>query len=222
MRRYTLFSTASALALVTSQLLVASAPQAAEFSERVVVAMDDMMSGGMNQNTNQPAQGSTMGSQGECMPQSPSNQMGGMGMMGGGMGMKGGAGMMGGRMCGTSQGQAQTMPGMSANGVDVTDHAEGRIAFLRAELQISDAQTAVWNQFVDALRSSRKHLLDARQALAATGNSTTRLEQYERHLAERLEALRASRASFTQLYTVLNEHQRHVSDELVVPFLETF
>ncbi|WP_262032371.1 Spy/CpxP family protein refolding chaperone [Microvirga sp. Mcv34] len=141
------------------------------------------------------------------------NQQGGMGMMNNDA-MRMPPAPMGG-----------TMPGMTAGGADMTDRIEGRIAFLKAELKITDAQTPAWNQFAEALRSSRQHLIEARQLLAtpaADATATVRLEQYERHLGARLEALRAARSSFAQLHAGLDEHQKHVADELVVPLLATF
>lgn len=187
--------------------------------------------------------GSTQPSTGQSgMQQSSPGQMGGMADM---SGMKDNmrqmppmGGMQGGSTSGSTGGamgmsddnmrrmqQNQAMPGMNANGVDMTDRIDGRTAFLRAELRITEAQAPAWNQFADALRSSRQHLLEARQQLAAPANAvaaTARLEQYERHLGARLEALRTARASFSQLHTILDEHQKHVADELVIPFLATF
>jgi hypothetical protein len=141
------------------------------------------------------------------------NQQGGMGMMNNDA-MRMPPAPMGG-----------TMPGMTAGGADMTDRIEGRIAFLKAELKITDAQAPAWNQFAEALRSSRQHLIEARQLLAAPAadaTATVRLEQYERHLGARLEALKAARSSFAQLYAGLDEHQKHVAEELVVPLLAAF
>lgn len=146
-----------------------------------------------------------------------------MGGMQGGSGGMGGMGMSDDNMRRMQQNQA--MPGMAANGVDMTDRIDGRIAFLRAELKVTEPQTALWNQFAEALRSSRQHLIEARQLLAAPqdlSSPTARLEQYERHLTARLEAIRTARTSFAQLYAALDEHQKHVANELVIPFLATF
>jgi len=202
----------------------AAAPAAGR-ADRIIVAEDDMMgmqsSGGMGQGGSQGGQTGGMG-MGCC-------GMGGMqqGSMGRpnmqqGMGSgSGGMGMMGDQMRRMQQNQA--VPGMGSNGVDMMDRIDGRIAFLRTELRITDAQSGAWNQFADALRSSRQHLLDARQQLAAPASSpTARLDQYERHLTARLEAIRAARTAFSTLYAALDEHQKHAADELVVPFLATF
>jgi hypothetical protein len=165
------------------------------------------------------------------------DNMGAMQPQGGGMGQGGGMmmdNMMGmetqpqgqmpmqGRMPGTGMGQ---MPGMAPGGVDLTDRIEGRIAFLRTELGIGDAQAAAWNQFADALRGSRRHLLEARQVLHAgmpAGDAAARLQQYEQHVAARLEAIKAARTSFAQLYAVLDDRQKETADELLVPFIATF
>ncbi|NNM73905.1 Spy/CpxP family protein refolding chaperone [Enterovirga aerilata] len=192
--------------------------------------------GSMGQTSGQPSQGMSGGGMGCCMGRMKqgSSSMGGMGMnddkmrmggMGQGSSGTGSGGSM--RMEDDKMGMSgsQPMPGMTPNGMDMTDRIDGRIAFLRAELKITDAQAASWNQFAEALRSSRKHLLEAREQLAsptAESNPATRIEQYERHLAARLEAIRTARTSFSQLYAGLDQHQKHVADELVVPFLATF
>lgn len=114
-------------------------------------------------------------------------------------------------------------PGMSVGPgrVDLTDRIEGRIAFLRAELSITDAQTVTWNTFAESLRSARKHLVEARQALTQTTPSA-RLEQHERHLTERLQALKETRTAYQNLLAVLDDNQKQSAEELIVPFIATF
>lgn len=107
---------------------------------------------------------------------------------------------------------------------DVTERLEGRIAFLKAELQIGDKQAADWNNVADALRSSRQHLLEARKMLAMDDKlgSANRLEHYEQHLSERLEALKAARVAFTRLYASLNESQKQTADAILLPLIASF
>src|SRR5579885_1399391 len=66
-------------------------------------------------------------------------QGGGPGMMGEGMG-GGMMSMMGGMMAGN--------PGMMAG------HVEGRLAFLKTELKITEAQAPQWTKFADAMRAT--------------------------------------------------------------------
>lgn len=119
-----------------------------------------------------------------------------------------------------------SMPGMGATSgtTDVTERIEGRIAFLKAEMQITDKQMADWNALADSLRSGRQHLVDARKLLVMDDktNSADRIEHYERHLAERLEAVRSARTAFTRLYPTLNEAQKQTADTILLPLIATF
>lgn len=105
-----------------------------------------------------------------------------------------------------------------------TELAEERIAFLKSELQITDKQMADWNALAGALRSGRQHLADAHK-LAVLDDKTPsaeRLEHYERHLTERLEAVKSARAAFSQLYPTLDDVQRQTADAILVPLIATF
>jgi hypothetical protein len=165
---------------------------------------------------------------------------GGMGMMGSMMGME----MM--EMGAMGQGvapQAQpgTQPGMQmpmsrpmgpgtmgpgtmgmgrgsmGMGAGMVDRVEGRIAFLRAELKITDQQTAPFNEFADALRAGAKRHNEMRQHMmtAPTTSMAARLEEHERLLNARLESTRAVRGALGRLQAVLSEEQRRTLDELV-------
>lgn len=151
-------------------------------------------------------------------------------------GMQNGGMMMGGKMGrGMAQmpaGDAMQMPMMPmmqammrGQASDPLDRFEGRIAFLKAEIGISDAQAPAWDQFAQALRTDRQHLLDARQALSISmsqSDTLSRLAAYEHHLSMRLDALRSAQDAFTRLYGMLSDAQKRTADELALPFLETF
>jgi LTXXQ motif family protein len=116
-------------------------------------------------------------------------------------------------------------PSVSASGpVDVTERLEGRIAFLKTELQINDKQLADWNLLADALRSSRQHLLEARKQLVMDDNMTgpNRIGRYEQHLSERLEAIKSARAAFSRLYGSLSDGQKQTADSILLPLIATF
>ena len=110
-------------------------------------------------------------------------------------------------------------PGM---GGQTLDRLDGRLAFLHAELHITQQQMPAWDAFAASLRSARDHLAEARTAMQ-DGNKATdplgRLEAYERHSAARLQALHDSRMAFAKLYGTLNDEQKRTADELVVPLL---
>ncbi len=106
------------------------------------------------------------------------------------------------------------------------DHVEGRIAFIKAELGITDAQGQAWDEFAQALRTSRGHLAEARQALvvsaAGQSSASSRLEAYEHHLSMRVDSLHGARESFQRLYAMLSPAQQKAADELVTPLLASF
>ena len=117
---------------------------------------------------------------------------GGAGMMGGGMGnmpmMNDMKNMMGSMSAMHSMGMMHMM-GMMGRGMDgmaTIDRIEGRIAFLRAELKITDAQADAWNGFADTLRTNAKKLAEVRAAKPGDGQPAStlaaRLEQQEQWL----------------------------------------
>ena len=148
-----------------------------------------------------------------------------MGMMGpegmsGMMRMMQMMGMMGERGPGAMSADRE-MTGMRMRAM--TEHVEGRIAFLRAELKIVDSQAAAWNRFAEALRANAKRLGDVRPAMARRGGGeatlTQLLEQEERWLAARLEGAREIRTALTDLFPILTDEQRKLAERLVPPHI---
>jgi hypothetical protein len=130
--------------------------------------------------------------------------------------------MMRGRMNSSSSTASNT--DSTSGPADVTERIEGRIAFLKAELQITDKQLTDWNGVADALRSSRQHLLEARKLLLMDDKApgTERIDHYERHLSERLEAIKSARAAFNRLYASLSDSQKQTADAILLPLIATF
>jgi len=154
--------------------------------------------------------------------------------MGGPQGMKGGGmmGMMAGNMPMTNMMQMMGMMGPSGaetgcadvSGMTMIDHVEGRIAFLRAELKITDAQTSTWNAFADALRANAKSLGEVRASMmsqqgAASQTLVDRLSVQEKWLAARLEGTRAIKSALVNLIGSLSDEQKKAADELLAPHM---
>jgi len=146
--------------------------------------------------------------------------------MGGPQGMTGGKGMMGGNMPMTNMMQMMAQSGAEAGcagmgGMATIDRVEGRIAFLRTELKISDAQTPAWNAFADALRANAKSLGEVRSSMMGQGGATPtlvdRLTLQEKWLASRLEGTRAIKSALTSLVGTLSDDQKKTADELLAP-----
>ncbi len=102
---------------------------------------------------------------------------------------------------------------------------EGRVAFLRSELHITDGQAPAWEIFAAALRSGREHLDAARTALQASttgADPMARLESFENHLTSRTEAIRRTRLAFNALYSQLDDAQKQVATTTMLPFIGAF
>jgi LTXXQ motif family protein len=156
----------------------------------------------------------------------------GAGMMGGGMGnmpmmgmMKDMKEMMGNMSAMHSMGMMHMM-GRGMGGMATIDRVEGRIAFLRTELKITDAQADAWNGFADALRANAKRLAEVRASMMPkpgegqpASTLTARLEQQEQWLAARLDGTRAMKSAFGKLNEVLSDDQKKTANDLLVPHM---
>jgi len=112
------------------------------------------------------------------------------------------------------------------NGMSTIDHVEGRIAFLRAELKITDAQMSAWNAFADALRANAKKLGEVRAAMMSRSGSgqqpltlADRLDLQEQWLVARLEGIRAIKPAFVNLFGTLSDEQKKTANELLAPHM---
>ena len=151
------------------------------------------------------------------------NMMGRMrDMMGGSMPMMN---MMGGDMPMMNMMAMMRMMEMMGLGMTAIDHIEGRIAFLRAELNITEAQASAWNAFADAMRTNAKKLAEVRASMMARPDAaqqqaltmSERLAQQERWLVARLEGTRALKSAVTNLSGTLSEDQKKIANELLAP-----
>lgn len=107
-------------------------------------------------------------------------------------------------------------------GMATIDRVEGRIAFLRAELKISDAQAEAWNGFADALRANAKKLAEVRASMTPKQpptSMTARLDLQEQWLTARLDGVRAIKSAFAKLNEVLSDDQKKTAGELLAPHM---
>ena len=95
-------------------------------------------------------------------------------------------------------------------------YLKGRLAFMKAELEISDAQEQLWEIFADALRDFLKSR--SRPGIAGEAGAATlpeRLAMRERDLASDLESLRQWKAIIETFYAGLRDEQRRGADQLL-------
>ncbi len=116
------------------------------------------------------------------------------------------------------------MPGMMAmahHRMDLfpTSHVEGRIAFLKAELGITEAQMTQWTAFADSLRQNAQTVLAIRAVHTGDHLPTTlptRLDAMLEMQSARLEALKSVAPPARALYGVLSDAQKRLADELML------
>jgi LTXXQ motif family protein len=137
------------------------------------------------------------------------------GMMGMGQGM--GGGMMG---CG--------MGGMMGQHGNMAAHMEGRIAFIKAELGIADAQKPAWDEFEKVMRAHFGQMQEMRETMMSkmkgmmSGENrkpipvpevlATRISMMESHVAE----MKNMQAAVAKFYAALDAKQKEKADQLVM------
>jgi len=122
----------------------------------------------------------------------------------------------------TAQPAPSTQPGPSAQSTQPRplrpSRIEGRLAFLKAELKITDAQAPQWNAFAEVMRQNEQARRQRFEQLRASrGQPATALERMERQsqLAEaRNDSLKRFVAAFRPLYGSLSDDQKKAADEL--------
>lgn len=133
--------------------------------------------------------------------------------------------MPGGTMGGGAGGPMMGMMGRGGMmSMMMGDHIEGRIAFLKAELKITDVQMPQWNAFADTLRANVQRMREMRTTMMQGGmmsqggaaiSAPDRLDRMEKMMMAMTETLRTTKASLTALYVVLTDDQKKTADQLI-------
>jgi hypothetical protein len=111
----------------------------------------------------------------------------------------------------------QTMMG-AQSGMMMSD-VEGRLAALKTEVKINDAQASQWNRFADALRTAAKSINGMFEQMTQPGAAATlptRLDRHEKMLSAHLNALRTVKDALEPLYASLNDEQKTLADGLMI------
>jgi hypothetical protein len=124
-----------------------------------------------------------------------------------------GDGMTGNGMMGSGM-----MGGQAGSAMAPFAHTEGRIAFLKAELAITDAQAPQWNAFADALRGASKAMRESMTSMMQAGqpaNAADRTDAMVKMMTARLDSLKSIASAEKALYAVLTEAQKKAADDLL-------
>jgi len=136
-----------------------------------------------------------------------------------GGGMKGEDTMGGGGMKGDDMARMSQMMTMMR---EKLSHAGERVASLKTELRITEAQTPAWNKFADALIASAKSMEDAMDAMhtkmqhGAAVSLPERLEHDGKMAAMHLANLQAIKGTLDPLYGSFSDDQKKLADGLKI------
>jgi formylmethanofuran:tetrahydromethanopterin formyltransferase len=116
------------------------------------------------------------------------------------------------------------MMGMMHHGM--MDHAmmhsvpmmEGRLAYIKADLGITEAQASAWNAYADAVRAHHAAMENAFADLMKTkqsGGAVERLDARIKAAEAKLDSLKALKAPTEALYAALTDEQKAKADQLL-------
>jgi hypothetical protein len=137
------------------------------------------------------------------------------------MGMMGDRGMMSGDMGQMMSMMRGMMTMMSARSGMMASHVEGRIASLKTELNITDAQKPQWDRFADALRATAKSMngMFGQMRMMPSETQATlpaRLDHQQEMLSAHLTALKTLKDALDPLYASFSDEQKKVADKLMI------
>jgi len=98
-------------------------------------------------------------------------------------------------------------------------HIEGHLAFLKAELKITDTQLPLWNAFAQAIRDDASTMQAMPHPMMRMNKAATlsdKLAERETMLATRLDAVRKLKAAADPLYAALTADQKKTADEIML------
>jgi len=159
-------------------------------------------------------------------------------MMGKGMmdqgGMMGRGGMMGDPMDAQNMGDTSGCPmmgdmmgagrrgSMKGMGHRMMMHSgpmmEARLAYIKADLAITEAQTAAWDGYADAVRARRSTTETKREEMMKAkegGSALQRMDARIKAMEAKLDGLKVLKAPTEALYAVLSDEQKKKADELL-------
>jgi uncharacterized small protein (DUF1192 family) len=130
-----------------------------------------------------------------------------MGMMGGGCSMMG---MMGQNKMGHGM--------MQGHHAGMSSVVEGRLAYLKSELGITEAQAAAWSAYADAARARVGGMQSMHTDMMASmekGGAIERMDTRIKGMEAMLEAMRAIKPATEALYATLTPEQKAIADDLI-------
>ncbi|MEE4238816.1 MAG: Spy/CpxP family protein refolding chaperone [Anderseniella sp.] len=138
-----------------------------------------------------------------------------------------GMGHMMGRGMGGRSGMGPGGCGMGFGADAMLDRIDGRLAFLKTELKITDAQEEVWDSLATTIRNNAEvhnAMMKNRMEEMQSGEFfkkplPDRLAMQEAHMESRLQQIKDVRSSLDKLYADLDDSQKKSADEIMLPMM---
>ena len=95
---------------------------------------------------------------------------------------------------------------------------EGRLAYIKADLEITDAQMAAWDAYADAVRARHATMEGMRAEMMKakeSGSALQRLDARIKTMESKVESLKALKPVTEGLYAVLSDEQKKKADQLL-------
>jgi hypothetical protein len=101
----------------------------------------------------------------------------------------------------------------------MANHIEGGLAYIKAELKITEAQGDLWNTYATAARNNANAMRAHCTTMMSRGSGSAvslpdRLDQHEQLMAAQLDAVRAMDKVLKPLYAALTDSQKKAADQL--------
>jgi hypothetical protein len=103
-------------------------------------------------------------------------------------------------------------------GADTSTFADGRIAFLKADLAITDAQKGAWEPYAAALKKNLQGMQAMRQVMVSVMEAKTPVERLDAHISVmdgRLASLKEVKPALAALYGALSDDQKKKADQIL-------
>jgi LTXXQ motif family protein len=139
--------------------------------------------------------------------------------------------MMGGEMkgedmmkgCDMMVGDMTRMTQMMSMMHEKLSHAGDRVAALKADLKITEAQMPAWNNFANALLAAAKSMEESMESMrkqmmqsGGTASLPQKLEHHAKMAAGRLASLQEIKAALDPLYASFSDEQKKLADGLKI------
>jgi len=116
-------------------------------------------------------------------------------------------------------GQSSMGQGMMGQGMMMTGPMlEGRLAYIKADLAITDAQSPAWNAYADAVKARASGMQGMHGSMMQgmqAGSATARMDAHVKAMEAMTEALKALKPATEALYAVLTPEQKPKADQLL-------